>query len=309
MNVLIIGDFPSKTKQEIYKAFPQEWQVHITDLQSASLYLSTAEAIIPEHVPVNSSLLKQAPQLKIIQTGAGYDNVDVAECTHRGVKVCNAAGVNANAVVEHTLALILSWFKNIPYLDQFMKEQQPASQLTYSGAEIAGKTLGIIGLGNIGERLARIGLALNMNVLAFNHHPRHISGVRMVDLSTLYKNSDIISLHIAATSVTHHLIDYQAFQQMKSSALLVNTSRGSIVDEVALISALQTHEIAGACLDVFEQEPLPINSPLRHLSNVILTPHTAGLPDGVKFHRRRYEFFKENLTRFAKGEESENLVN
>ena len=131
MNVLIIGDFPSKTKQEIYKAFPQEWQVHITDLQSASLYLSTAEAIIPEHVPVNSSLLKQAPQLKIIQTGAGYDNVDVAECTHRGVKVCNAAGVNANAVVEHTLALILSWFKNIPYLDQFMKEQQPASQLTY----------------------------------------------------------------------------------------------------------------------------------------------------------------------------------
>ncbi len=309
MNVLIIGDFPSKTKQEIYKAFPQEWQVHITDLQSASLYLSTAEAIIPEHVPVNSSLLKQAPQLKIIQTGAGYDNVDVAECTHRGVKVCNAAGVNANAVVEHTLALILSWFKNIPYLDQFMKEQQPASQLTYSGAEIAGKTLGIIGLGNIGERLARIGLALNMNVLAFNHHPRHISGVRMVDLSTLYKNSDIISLHIVATSVTHHLIDYQAFQQMKSSALLVNTSRGSIVDEAALISALQTHEIAGACLDVFEQEPLPINSPLRHLSNVILTPHTAGLPDGVKFHRRRYEFFKENLTRFAKGEESENLVN
>ena len=309
MNVLIIGDFPSKTKQEIYKAFPQEWQVHITDLQSASLYLSTAEAIIPEHVPVNSSLLKQAPQLKIIQTGAGYDNVDVAECTHRGVKVCNAAGVNANAVVEHTLALILSWFKNIPYLDQFMKEQQPASQLTYSGAEIAGKTLGIIGLGNIGERLARIGLALNMNVLAFNHHPRHISGVRMVDLSTLYKNSDIISLHIATTSVTHHLIDYQAFQQMKSSALLVNTSRGSIVDEAALISALQTHEIAGACLDVFEQEPLPINSPLRHLSNVILTPHTAGLPDGVKFHRRRYEFFKENLTRFAKGEESENLVN
>lgn len=309
MNVLIIGDFPSKTKQEIYKAFPQEWQVHITDLQSASLYLSTAEAIIPEHVPVNSSLLKQAPQLKIIQTGAGYDNVDVAECTHRGVKVCNAAGVNANAVVEHTLALILSWFKNIPYLDQFMKEQQPASQLTYSGAEIAGKTLGIIGLGNIGERLARIGLAFNMNVLAFNHHPRHISGVRMVDLSTLYKNSDIISLHIAATSVTHHLIDYQAFQQMKSSALLVNTSRGSIVDEAALISALQTHEIAGACLDVFEQEPLPINSPLRHLSNVILTPHTAGLPDGVKFHRRRYEFFKENLTRFAKGEESENLVN
>lgn len=309
MNVLIIGDFPSKTKQEIYKAFPQEWQVHITDLQSASLYLSTAEAIIPEHVPVNSSLLKQAPQLKIIQTGAGYDNVDVAECTHRGVKVCNAAGVNANAVVEHTLALILSWFKNIPYLDQFMKEQQPASQLTYSGAEIAGKTLGIIGLGNIGERLARIGLALNMNVLAFNHHPRHISGVRMVDLSTLYKNSDIISLHIAATSVTHHLIDYQAFQQMRSSALLVNTSRGSIVDEAALISALQTHEIAGACLDVFEQEPLPINSPLRHLSNVILTPHTAGLPDGVKFHRRRYEFFKENLTRFAKGEESENLVN
>ena len=309
MNVLIIGDFPVSTKQKIYKVFPQEWQVHITNLRSAPLYLSSAEAIIPEHIPVNSSLLKQAPQLKIIQTGAGYDNVDVAECTHRGIKVCNAAGVNANAVVEHTLALILSWFKNIPYLDCFMKDQQPASQLTYNGAEIAGKTLGIVGLGNVGARMAHIGLALNMNVLAYNHHPRHISGVRMVDLPTLYKNSDIISLHIAATPATHHLINSQAFQQMKSSALLVNTSRGSIVDGAALISALQTHEIAGACLDVFEQEPLPMDSPLRHLSNVILTPHTAGLPDSVKFHRRRYEFFKENLTRFAKGEKPKNLVN
>ena len=309
MNVLIIGDFPVSTKQKIYKVFPQKWKVHITDLQSASLYLSTAEAIIPEHVPVNSSLLKQAPQLKIIQTGAGYDNVDVAECTRRGIKVCNAAGVNANAVVEHTLALILSWFKNTPYLDRFMKEQQPTSQLTYNGAEIAGKTLGIVGLENVGARMAQIGLALNMNVLAYNHHSRDISGVKMVDLPTLYKNSDIISLHIAAIPATHHLINSQAFQQMKSSALLVNTSRGSIVDEAALILALQTHEIAGACLDVFEQEPLPLNSPLRHLSNVILTPHTAGLPDSVKFHRRRYEFFKENLTRFAKGEKPKNLVN
>ena len=96
-----------------------------------------------------------------------------------------------------------------------MKDQQPASQLTYNGAEIAGKTLGIVGLGNVGARMAHIGLALNMNVLAYNHHPRHISGVRMVDLPTLYKNSDIISLHIAATPATHHLINSQAFAMLK----------------------------------------------------------------------------------------------
>lgn len=309
MNVLIIGHFPDTTKQLIHSVFSNDWQVHIVTPDQAQPYLATAEAIIPEHVPVDQTILDQAPQLKVIQTGAGYDNVDLAAAVDYHVTVCNAAGVNANAVTEHALALILSWYKNIPYLDHYMKHPTTTDRLAYTGGELHGKTLGIIGLGHVGQQLATFGQALGMHVIAYNRHPRQLAGVQNVDLSTLYANSDIISLHIAATLATHHMINAQALAQMKSSTLLVNTARGALIDEPALVSALQSHTIAGACLDVFEHEPLALDSPLRKLPNVILTPHTAGLPDGVKFHEQRYVFFRDNLKRVADGEQPLNIVN
>lgn len=309
MNVLIIGHFTATTKKLIQAVFPDDWTLHIVTPDQAQPYLATAEAIIPEHVPVNQAILDQAPQLKIIQTGAGYDNVDLAAASAHNVTVCNAAGVNANAVAEHALALILSWYKNIPYLDNYMKHPAAANDLTYTGGELDGKVLGIIGLGHVGQKLATFAQALGMQVLAYNRHPRHIDGVPNVDLPTIYANSDVISLHIAATPETRHMINAQTLSQMKPSALLVNTARGALINEPALVTALQSHTIAGACLDVFEQEPLPTTSPLRQLPNVILTPHTAGLPDGVKFHKQRYAFFRDNLNRVATGQQPLNIVN
>lgn len=309
MNVLIIGHFPISTRQLIQAIFPDTWQVHIVAPDKAQPYLSTAEAIIPEHVPIDHAIFEQAPQLKVIQTGAGYDNVDLAAASTHHVIVCNAAGVNANAVAEHALALMLSWYKNIPYLDNYMKQTTRTEKLNYTGGELAGKTLGIVGLGHIGQKLASFSQALGMKVLAYNRHRRNFTGVKETDLPTLYANSDIISLHVPATPITHHMINAQTLAKMKSSALLVNTARGALINESDLVNALKSHIIAGTCLDVFEQEPLPADSPLRQLPNVILTPHTAGLPDSVKFHRQRYVFFRDNLKRVFTGKQPLNIVN
>ncbi len=273
------------------------------------LCLQDAEALIPEHLPVSAVFLDRAPKLRMIQTGAGSDNVDLAECTRRGILVCSAAGVNAAAVAEHTMALILGWFKNIVYLDTFLKARRDSRELCYSGGELLGKAAGIIGLGAIGQRVAALCQAFGMNVLGYSRHPKCIQGVENVRLEELLERSDVVSLHVPATPETRHLMDRQAFRRMKPSAVLVNTARGSVVHEADLIEALRRHQIAGACLDVYEEEPLPQASQLRSLPNVLLTPHTAGYPDGVRLHAGRYSFFAGNLQRAWRGELPENLLN
>lgn len=306
MNILIIGEFPESTKARIRACFPDNWKLNIVPQKNAADYLAEAEVIIPEHARVDVSLLSNAPVLKFIQTGAGYDNVDLPACRERGITVCNASGVNANAVAEHVLALILAWYKNIPYLDSNMKNGCTPESIEYKGAELKGKIVGIIGLGNTGKRTAELCRAFGMSVLGYSHSP--VDGINCVDFGELLCKSDIVSLHVPLTNETYHLIDCDTLRLMKNSAILINTSRGAVVNEDDLISALSEHRIDGACLDVFETEPLPERSRLRELPNVILTPHTAGLPDGVRFHQARYEFFAENIRRFFCGEEPLNRI-
>lgn len=307
MNLVIIGRFSADTAARIRAFFPPDWKVALTGPDD--LCLQDAEALIPEHLPVSAALLDRAPKLRMIQTGAGSDNVDLAECTRRGILVCSAAGVNAAAVAEHTMALILGWFKNIVYLDTFLKARRDSRELCYSGGELLGKSAGIIGLGAIGQRVAALCQAFGMNVLGYSRHPKCIQGVENVRLEELLERSDVVSLHVPATPETRHLMDRQAFRRMKPSAVLVNTARGSVVHEADLIEALRRHQIAGACLDVYEEEPLPQASQLRSLPNVLLTPHTAGYPDGVRLHAGRYSFFAGNLQRAWRGELPENLLN
>ena len=309
MNLVIIGRFPAVTDTQIRAFFPADWEVSITESNLAGPYLQNADALIPEHIPIGPSFLDQAPKLRMIQTGAGYDNVDLAECTRRSILVCSAAGVNTAAVAEHTMALILGWFKNIVYLDSFLKAHRDSRELRYSGGELCGKTAGIIGLGAIGQRVSSLCRAFGMNVLGYTRHPKSVQGVEAVSLDELLARSDVVSIHVPATPETRHMIGRQAFQKMKPSAVLVNTARGSVVHEEALIEALSDHQIAGACLDVFEEEPLPQASRLRELPNVILTPHTAGYPDGVKLHEKRYSFFSSNIRQAWSGEMPANLLN
>lgn len=309
MNLVIIGRFPADTDTQIRAFFPADWEVSITESNLAGPYLQNADALIPEHIPIGPSFLDKAPKLRMIQTGAGYDNVDLAECTRRSILVCSAAGVNTAAVAEHTMALILGWFKNIVYLDSFLKAHRDSRELRYSGGELCGKTAGIIGLGAIGQRVSSLCRAFGMNVLGYTRHPKSVQGVETVSLDELLARSDVVSIHVPATPETRHMIGRQAFQKMKPSAVLVNTARGAVVHEEALIEALSDHQIAGACLDVYEEEPLPQASRLRELPNVILTPHTAGYPDGVKLHEKRYSFFSSNIRQAWSGEMPANLLN
>jgi phosphoglycerate dehydrogenase-like enzyme len=150
--------------------------------------------------------------------------------------------------------------------------------------------------------------AFHMKVLAFNRSPISAPDVKQVELDTLYMQSDIVSIHLPLYEETRHMVSADAFAKMKSDALLINTSRGGIINENALVKALKQHEIGGACLDVYEQEPLPGSSPLRLMKNVLLTPHTAGLPDGVKYHRKRYAFFASQIEKICAGKQPENLL-
>ena len=309
MKIVIVGDFPETAKESIRQSFPEAWHVRVVRPSEAERELGDAEVLIPEHIRVDAALLTKAPKLRLVQTGAGYDNVDLAACTRAGVLACCAAGINAGAVAEHVMALILCWYKNIIKLDGCMKAHGDASALCYTGAELSGKTIGIVGLGHVGKALAGLCRAFGMRVLAYSRSPLTVDGAEARDWESLCRESDIISLHVPLSESTRHMIDAEALAAMKPDALLINTARGAVVDEEALIRALRRGEIGGACLDVFEDEPLAVDHPLRDLRNVILTPHTAGYPDGPRYHRKRYAFFAENIEKVMRDETPEGCLN
>lgn len=309
MNLLIIGDYPVATQAQMRAAFPAEWQITIAAPDACAPHLADAEAVIPEHVLVDDAFLAQAPRLRFVQVGAGYDNVDLAACSRRSVQVCNAAGLNADAVAEHVMALLLCHYKNICSLNQFMRTGGSAPLPDYHGGELSGRTLGLVGLGHIGRAVAVRAQAFGLRVLGWSYRPIEIPGVAPVSLSQLFAESDIVSLHVPLKANTRHLIDDAALAQMKPGALLINTARGGLIDEAALVRALQRGTLSGAGLDVFAEEPLPADSPLRQLDNVILTPHTAGYPDGPKFHAKRIAYFAANIQRWLSGEQLQGKLN
>ena len=309
MQVVIVGRFPDNAKRRIMSCFPHDWKIHILPPEETGRCLEDADVVIPEHIRVDDAFLDRAPKLLLVQTGAGFDNVDIDACTRRGIRVCSAAGINAAAVAEHVMALIFCWYKNIHVLDRTMKAGGGEWDLDYTGAELSGKTIGILGLGAIGRRVAKYSGAFDMRVLGYSRRPAALPGVEPAELDSLYAQSDIITLHVPLNDSTRHMIGRDAFAKMKSTALLVNTARGALVDENQLIEALKQRRIGGACLDVYEDEPLARSSPLRDLPNVILTPHTAGLPDGVRFHEKRYAFFAGNISKVLHGERPENALN
>jgi D-3-phosphoglycerate dehydrogenase len=312
MKILIVGYFTQISKSNIIKHFPKDWDIVIVPPGKEMLHhVEDCQVIIPEHIKVDHNLLSKAKNLKLVQTGAGYDNVDIDACTQFGIWAANAAGVNAQAVAEHVMALILSYYKNIPFLDAFMKNRIDEKQLDYTGSELKGITIGIIGFGAIGKKVAEFCRVFDMNVLAYarNAVVQSDGFVKMTDYDNLVSESDIVTVHTSLNPQTKQLIDKEVFKKMKNTALFINTARGGIVNEKDLIDALKNGDISGACLDVFEAEPLSTDSELRSLSNVILTPHTAGMPDGLKFHKKRYDFFVSNINRVENGEEPESKLN
>ncbi len=230
---------------------------------------------------ITERLLAHAPALRVVaRHGIGLDNVDVEACTRRGVWVVYSPLAATEAVAEHAVALMLAVAKGIAAGDRAVRGGEYASaRQAIIGEELQGKTLGIIGFGRIGQRVAQIcKMAFAMPILFADVLPQ-VDGARRLEaesvtLDELLNRSDIVSVHVPLTKENHHLIDSRALARMRSGTMLINTSRGAVVDERALIRVLQEGRLV-AGLDVFEEEPLPSTSPLTKLPNVVLTPHEA----------------------------------
>jgi D-3-phosphoglycerate dehydrogenase / 2-oxoglutarate reductase len=241
--------------------------------------LDGIEATVAGSEPYTDRVLAAHPQLRVIgRVGVGYDAVDVSAATARGVIVTIAPGTNHGSVAEHTFALMLGFTRHLPARQQAIAT---GGWPRLMGLPLRGRTLGLAGLGRIGKAVATRAIAFEMRVLAYDPLPDAAfcaaHGITLVSFEKLLAEADFLSLHLPSTPQTRHLINRDTLALMKSDAVLVNTSRGGLVCEADLIPALREKRIAGAVLDVFEQEPLPPDHPLRGLENVVLTPHAAGV--------------------------------
>lgn len=237
-----------------------------------------ADAIFTRILDLPIPLLETARSLKIISKhGVGVDNIPVDYCKERGIAVTIAPGANSQSVAEHALALMMALCKNLKKVSTAYRNAGFAAKNSAPGMEIEGKTVGIIGHGRIGSRMARMCTGLGMNVQIYDPYIEQIpTGMTRLDsLEELLVQADIVSLHCALTDETYKMINQERLALMKPTAVFVNCARGPIVDEQALIEALQQGRIAGAGLDVTAHEPCEPDSPLFRMDNVILTPHYA----------------------------------
>jgi len=216
--------------------------------------------------------------LKIIaKNGAGVDSVDLAEAERRGIAVAVAAGANADAVAEHAVALMLALVRDLRRLDVKLRKGGWEGT-SWLGRDFRGSTVGIVGYGSIGRSAARLAAALGAQVVVLDFFAPHTDDFeRAPDLDALLDRIDILSLHCPLTEQTHHLIGARELARLKPGALVVNTARGPVIDEAALVEALRSGHLGGAGLDTFEVEPIAADNPLLGLDNVIVTPHVAGV--------------------------------
>ena len=230
----------------------------------------------------DARLLAKAPNLlAVCSLGAGYDVIDVDACTKAGILVCNQSGANKEAVAEHAVGLMLAISKKIMETDRAIRKENNIERFRYIGTELLGKTIGIIGLGNIGSRVAEIcTTAFRMTVLAYDPYlskeKMAARNAEKVELKDILRRADYVTMHCPRTEETFGMIGYDELSRMKPTAFLINTSRGGTYNENDLARALGERKIAGAGIDVFLQEPPPTDHPLMAFDNVILTPHNAG---------------------------------
>ena len=240
-----------------------------------------ADALIVAASPVTRRVMEASEGLKVVvRTGVGYDVIDVPAATELGVVIVNVPDLWIREVANHALALMLAWNRGIVALDREVRAGVWNSRVPGAAVgSLHGETVGVVGLGNIGSAFARRAAALETRVIACDPYvddQRFAAlGVERVDLATLAARADYVSVHTLLSAETRGLINEAFLGRMKPTACLINTSRGPVVDESALVRALREGRLAGAALDVFEEEPLPADSPLRAMDNVILTPHAA----------------------------------
>ena len=235
--------------------------------------------IVRSETRVTADLMARAPHLRVVaRAGTGVDTIDVHAATRRGIVVMNAPGANTVSAGEHAMGLLLSLVRRIPDAAAAMRRGE-WDRKRFEGTELRGKTMGVVGLGRIGGHVAQLARAFGMSVVAHDPYllPERAGdiGVKLLPLEDLLRVADVVTLHVALTDETHHLINATRLKLMKATAVLINTARGELVDEAALAEAIHEKRIGGAAIDVFAVEPLPKDAPLRTLDRVLLTPHLA----------------------------------
>lgn len=265
---------------------------------------------------IDAEVFNAAPKLKIVaQLAVGYDNIDLAEATKRGIYITNTPGVLTETTADFAWALLLAVARRVVEADKYVRTGQwkvgwhPSMLL---GRDVYGATLGILGVGRIGTAVARRAKGFNMKIIYYDVVPMPPEiekelGAKKVDIDTLFKEADFISIHVPLTKETYHLVNEEKLKLMKKTAYLINNARGPVIDEKALYKALKEGWIAGAALDVFEQEPTSVDNPLLKLDNVVVAPHISSA--SYETRSRMAEMVAENLIAFFEGRQPPNLVN
>ena len=267
--------------------------------------IADADVVVVNKTILDSYTLRLAKKLKYIGLFAtGYNNIDIKYCREHGITVCNAGSYSTNAVAQHTFALILEAFNNTSgynkYVQDGMWKRSPTfSPFVYPLNELAGKTLGIVGLGAIGTAVAKIANAFEMRVIGFNRSEKRVEGVENVSFDELLRQSDIVTVHCPLNADSKEMFNRDAFAKMKPTALFVNTARGGVVSERDLYFALQNNLIGAAALDTLCVEPMEEDCILMNAKNCIITPHIAWAP--VETRQRLIDIVVNNIRNFYSG--------
>lgn len=274
--------------------------------------VENADIVFINKTLYNKDLFEASKKLKFIGIFAtGFNNVDLEEASKRGVTVCNVPAYSTSSVAQLTITFILELASNLSLYNKSTHEgkwieSSTFSYFPYKFSEIEGKTLGIFGLGDIGINVAKRAIAMGMRVIAYTRTAKQIDGVELVEKDELFRQSDFLTLHSPLNSQTEKTVNEYTLSLMKPTAFIINTSRGGVIDEIALAYALKNKKIAGAALDVLTKEPMQSDCPLFNLKNCIITPHIAWTTEEAR--RRLLKVAFENAKKFLKGE-PQNVVN
>jgi (S)-sulfolactate dehydrogenase len=307
---VVISEFMDAPAVELLRGrFDVDYRPALVD-DAAVLAQAVREAdawIVRNRTQVRGEALDGARRLRVVgRLGVGLDNIDVGACAARGIQVIPATGANAESVAEYVIATSMLLLRGAAYLSTAaVSAGRWPRQMLSQGRELAGKTLGLVGFGSIGRVVGRRAAALGVRVIAYDPlldresvHWREVPAEPR-DLEPLLAECDVVSLHLPLTEATRLLLDARRIALMRPGAILVNTARGGIVDEVALAAALQSGRLGGAAIDVFEQEPLPAGSPLAAAPGVLLTPHIAGVT--LESNERVSVLIARRVTEFLSG--------
>lgn len=302
---------------ECEKKVLQEIRVNLLSCQcktEADLIQQTrdADALLVQYAEINRTVLEKLEHCKVIvRYGIGVDNVDLKAATEFGIPVANVPDYGLQEVADHTIALLLSAARKIVQLNQSVRNGEWDYSLAKPLRRLQGRTLGLIAFGNIARLVATRAKGFGLKIKVFDPYlPKDKAeeyGAQIVDFQTLIRTSDFISIHCPATAETHHMFNQEVFKDMNPECILVNTARGSIIDEDALIEALENGYIAGAAIDVIEKEPIDLNSKLLHLDNLVITPHAAWYTEEAQESLQRCA--AEEVVRVLTGKSAKHIVN